>query len=188
VTSWTVQLLTIFGVAVGAAGSFFSARLLERLKWQREEDRRWDEKRLESYVQFATSVKNYVTVAKQISAGLGLPGTSPPLDGMVGLPLLVAAGRDLGEKWESVLILGSPDVIKAAKAWGDVAWHLEWFARGRRDDAREYSQAKAEGNEASRYFYSVVRADLGVVSGLIPELAPPAWFQDGDQPPGPLAM
>jgi len=176
VESWTVQLLTILGVAVGAAGSFFSARLLERSKWQREEAHRWDEQRLKSYVQFTTSIKDLISLSKRISAGLGLPGSAQRLDTTAGLPLLATAVDDLTSKIEGVLMLGSPDVIKAARDWRHAAWHLEWFARGLRNNAEEYLQAKVDSDEARRCFYSAVRADLGIVSGAMPDIdGPPPW-------------
>ena len=70
---WAIQLLTIFGVAVGAIGSFVSTRLLDRSRWQREEALRWDTKRLEYYLDF----RSYAAAASQaartarICAGVG---------------------------------------------------------------------------------------------------------------------
>jgi hypothetical protein len=184
VESWTVQLLTILGVAVGAAGSFISTRLLEHSKWQREVAHRWDAKRLKSYTQFATSIKDLINLSKRISVGLGLPGSAHPLDAAEGLSLLTIAAEDLSLKMENVLMLGSPEVIEAARDWRHTAWHLESFARGVRDNVGEYSQAKIDSSEARRSFYSAVRADLGIVSGSIPEVdGPPPWQQIGERSP-----
>jgi hypothetical protein len=123
-------------------------------------------------------------VSKRISASLGLPGTAHPLDAETGLPLLAAAVQDLSAKMESILMLGSPDVIRAARDWRHAAWHLEWFARGLRDSVEEYNSAKIESDEARRYFYSAVRADLGIVSGAIPETdVTPPWQQISERPP-----
>jgi hypothetical protein len=184
VESWVVQLLTIFGVAVGAAGSFASTRLLDRARWRREEAHRWDAKRLECYGAFAASIKDFLTLSLRISSGLGLPSPAQVLDAAVGLPLLIAAETDLGVKWESVLMLGSPEVIAAARDWRHCAWHLEWFARGLRQDAEEFSQAHIDSGAARNRFYSAVRDDLGIASGPIPELGVPLpWWQSDDSPP-----
>jgi hypothetical protein len=113
---WTVQLLTIFGVAVGATGSFVSTTLLDRARWRREEALRWDAKRLECYGEFGNAVKRVITVAERICAGLGLPNTSQVLDQAEGLPILTAAEEEQALKWEHVLMLGSPDVIAAGRA------------------------------------------------------------------------
>ena len=186
--SWAIQLLTILGVAVGAAGSFMSTRLLDRTRWQREEAHRWDAKRLECYSAFVISIKDVINTAQRISVSLGLPSQGQAMDAEIGLPLLAAAEPDLSGKWENVLMLGSPDVITAARDWRHVAWHLEWFARGLRDNAEEYSQANIDSGAARRRFYSAVREDLGIASGSIPELGwPPSWQQAGNKPPDSLA-
>jgi hypothetical protein len=179
VEPWTIQLLTILGVAVGAIASFVSTRLLDRSRWQREEALRWDTKRLDCYTEFAVSIKQFMSIAWRLCAALGLPEAGQPLDPAAGLSALAAAEEDLSVKWEQVLMLGSPGAITAARDWRHIAWHLEWFARGLRDDVAEYTRANVDSGAARKRFYAAARTDLGIVSGDIPDLNwPPAW-----QPP-----
>jgi hypothetical protein len=178
---WIAQLLTLAGVAVGASASFVSTRWLERARWRRDEALRWDAKRLECYAEFASATKQLINTAHRIAASLGLPATGQPLDPTTGLPALAVAEQELSLKWEQILMLGSPDTILAAREWRHVAWHLEWFARGRRDNPEEYTAAAKDSGQARRRFYEAVRADLGIVSGEVPELSwPPAFFQAAD--------
>lgn len=165
---WAIQLLTIFGVAVGAIGSFVSTRLLDRSRWQREEALRWDTKRLEYYGEFANAVKRFITVSQRICAGLDLPATGQVIDQAEGLPILAAAEEELTLKWEHVLMLASPDVIAAGREWRYVAWRLEWLARGRLEGATEYEKAIQGHQKAHDKFYTAIRAELGIVSGDIP--------------------
>ena len=80
-------------------------------------------------------------------------------------------------------MLGSPDAITAARDWRQVAWHLEWFARGLRNDAAEYAQVSEDGWAARDRFYAAARADLGIVSGEMPDLnLPQAWRQLPETP------
>jgi hypothetical protein len=182
--SWTVQLLTILGVSVGAVLSFIFTRLIDHARWQRDEALRWDTRRLDCYGEFAASIKHHITISQRICAGLDLPSTDQPLDAESGLAMLADAEQDLGIKWEHVLMLGTPTAIEAARAWRHIAWHLEWMARGLRDDPAEYTQANIDGGEARRRFYSAVRADLGIVSGPIPgPIWPPPWQQNTVPPP-----
>jgi hypothetical protein len=182
--SWTVQLLTILGVAVGATTSFVSTRLVDRARWQREEALRWDARRLDGYDEFAVSVKRHIIISQRLCAGLGLPVTSQPIDATTGLALLADAEEDLSVKWERVLMLGIPDAIAAAQDWRHVAWHLEALARGVRDDPAEYLQTMADSGVARKRFYTAVRSDLGIVTGTIPDRAwPPAWAQATQQSP-----
>jgi hypothetical protein len=181
--SWMVQLLTILGVAVGAMASFVSTRLVDRARWQREEALRWDAKRLDGYGEFAASVKRHITISLRLCAGRGMPGmTAQPLEVATGLALLADAEQDLSIKWERVLMLGTPDAIAAAQEWRHVAWHLEAMARGVRDDPAEYQQTMADSGVVRKRFYTAVRADLGIVSGTIPDRAwPPTWAQTPQQ-------
>ena len=141
VASWTVQLLTILGVAVGAMASFVSTRLLDRARWQREETLRWDARRLENYSEFAAAMKHFITLGQRLCATRGLPATGQPLDLDTGLTLLAEAEQALGVKWEQILMLGAPEAIRAARDWRYSAWHLEWLVCGLRGDAAEIGRA-----------------------------------------------
>jgi hypothetical protein len=157
--------------------------MVDRSRWRREEGLRWDTKRLDCYGEFATAIKQFITIARRLCAGLGLPSNGQPLDSATGLSALAVAEEDLSVKWEHVLMLGSPDAITAARDWRHVAWHLEWFARGLLNDAAEYIQANEDSVVARDRFYVAARADLGIVSGEIPNLnLPPAWRQPPKTP------
>jgi hypothetical protein len=176
VEAWTVQLLTIAGVAVGAFASFVSTRLVDRGRWRREEALRWDTRRLHCYSEFAAAIKRHISISDRICAGLGLPAGAQPLDLANGLATLATADDDLSVKWEQVLMLGSPDAIAAARDWRHAAWRLEWLARGRREGAAEYAQANMEAGSARKRFYTAARDELGIASGEIPDLGQsPAW-------------
>jgi hypothetical protein len=172
---WAVQLLTLLGVAVGALASFISTRLLDRSRWQREEALRWDTRRLECYSEFGSDLRRFIAIAHRIAAGLGFPSNAQPLDSASGLAALADAEDEVSVKEERLLMFGSPAVVEAAQEWRRAAWHLEWFARGRRNDLVEYTQANQERREAQSRFYSVVRADLGIVSE-IPDRKEPGWL------------
>jgi hypothetical protein len=170
--SWSIQLLTILGVAVGAFASFITTRALDRSRWRREEALRWDTKRLESYAEFGSAMMRYITIGYRITAKLGLTSHVQALDVATGLPQLAEAEGQVSEKLEQVIMLGSPDVIMTGQAWRNEAWHLDRFARGLLKDPTEYAQANQDRRAAQKRFYSAVRADLGVVSGAIPLFGP----------------
>ena len=174
--SWSVQLLTIAGVAVGAFASFVSTRLVDRSRWRREEALRWDTRRLECYGEFAAAIKRHIGISDRICAGVGLPAGAQPLDPVSGLTALAAAEDDLSVSWEQVLMLGSPDAIVAARDWRHAAWRLEWLARGLREGAAEYTQANLDVGSARKRFYAAARDELGIASGDIPDLGQtPIW-------------
>jgi len=167
-TSWTVQLITLLGVALGALASFVSTRLVDRSRWQREESLRWDSKRLECYIEFSAAIMQYINVGHRMAAGLGLPTAVEPLTADGGVPALASAESDLSLCWARLLILGSSEAIRAAQDWRSEAWQLESFARGRRNDPAEFVAAEEKRRGARSRFYNAVRADLGVTTGDIP--------------------
>lgn len=169
--SWLLQLLTLLGVAVGALASFMSTRALDRSRWRREEDLRWADKRLESYINFSSSIMAYITIGYRISAGLGLTKSVQPLDEATGLPALADAESALSVAWEQVMILGSPPVIRAAYAWRNEAWHLDRYARRvLHEGDGEFRKATEARRAAQRDFYAAVRADVGLAGGEVPVL------------------
>jgi hypothetical protein len=184
-SSWITSLVTLVAVAAGALLSFVSTRLTDRNRWEREEHLRWDVRRLEVYSEYASSLLQFTNTALRISAGLGDFATEvQPLDSETGLPVLAATGRELNVQWEKVLLLGSPDVIIAAKDWQDAAYHLEYFARQLRTDPSEFLRTRKDQRQARWRFYSAARADLRITSGDIPAYAqgPSKPFTTGTEP------
>jgi len=130
---------------------------------------------MESYGEFASALREFITIGYRIAAGLGLPASAHPLDPTTALPALATAGAEVSVKWEQVLMLGAPSVIRAAYEWRNEAWRLERFAQGLHKDAAEYAEAIQDTRAAQVRFYSAVRADLGITSGEIsPGIVTPA--------------
>ena len=71
-------------------------------------------------------------------------------------------------KWESVLLLGSSDVILAARTWHQSAFRLEWMALGRGGDM-SWDEALQAVSQARRGYYEAAKADLGISIGGAPE-------------------
>jgi len=191
---------SLLGALVGGlaaiGGAWLQARntaSLQREEAARQEEQRrgetahrWDTKRADCYREFAVAIKHFISISQRLSAHRRLPATAQPLASKIGLPMLAAADEDLSVKWENVLMLGKREAIKAAYEWRLVAWHIEWFARGLRDDPAEYEQANTDSGEKRQRFYSAVRDDLGVIGGPMPDLPwPPDWLQSVERPPDP---
>jgi hypothetical protein len=86
--SWTVQLITLLGVALGALASFVSTRLVDRSRWQREERLHWDTKRLDCYSDFSAAIMRYINIGYRMAASLGLSAVVEPLNTDSGIPAL----------------------------------------------------------------------------------------------------
>lgn len=164
------QLPVLAGVIVGALGSYLTTAVTERARWRRALDSRWDERRIEAYTSYAQAVKQVVNIAGRIAAGRGIGGASEPLaPTRANLGLLATAEAERAGLWETVLLLGHPATVTAAREWHENAWRLEWYARGLlTGETPDWEEARAAVNTARARFYEAARADLGVRGGSLP--------------------
>ena len=164
------QLLVLLGVIVGALGSYLTTSVIERARWRRALDTRWDDRRVEAYTSYGRSVKRTIVIASQIAAGRGLGANAEPLPPtQVNLDLLAAAEAERASQWENVLLLGHPKTVAAGRNWHEHAWQLEMYARGRiTGSASDWQEARNATDMARATFYESARSDLGVGSGSLP--------------------
>lgn len=164
------QLLVLLGVIVGALGSYLTTSVTERARWKRAFDTRWDDRRVEAYAAYGQSVKRMIVIASQIAAGRDFWADAEPLaPTQVNLDLLAAAETERASQWETVLLLGHPKTVAAARNWHEHAWRLEAYARGRlTGSASDWQEARTATDAARAAFYESARSDLGVGSGSLP--------------------
>jgi hypothetical protein len=164
------QLPVLLGVIIGALGSYLTTAASERARWRRNLDSRWDDRRIEAYASYAQAVKQMINLAQRIAAGRGLGDPSEPLaPTRENLDLLAVAEDERARQWETVLLLGHPLTVAAARNWHEHAWRLEWYARalivGEKSD---WERARTAANIARAAFYESARSDLGVSGGDLP--------------------
>lgn len=71
------------------------------------------------------------TSQTRIAAGRGIPYEVEPLDSdAVAASALSEAESERARVWESVLLLGNPATVEAARVWWHEVWRFVWFARG----------------------------------------------------------
>jgi hypothetical protein len=165
------QLPVLLGVTIGALGSYLTTAASERARWRRTLDSRWDDRRTEAYASFAQAVNQKINIAKRIAAGRGLGGDSEPLaPTQKNLNLLAAAEAERARQWETVLLLGHPLTVAAARNWHEHAWRLEWYARALiAGENSDWEQARAATDVARATFYESARSDLRVGGGSLPD-------------------
>ncbi|MCM6778524.1 hypothetical protein NDR87_34080 [Nocardia sp. CDC159] len=178
------QLITLAAVVLGGASTFTVTTLIERGKWQRSQDVRWDDKRLVAYSEYANALKQYVQVSYRLAAARGYPAVAQPIDLEGGLQELAAAEAEKTVKWETVLLLGSPEAVAAARAWNRAAWELGWAAKGQVVfEQADYLRRNAEMGRRRNEFYACARRDLGVTTGELPP-GDQQWLSPGTGEPG----
>lgn len=174
-------LTTLLGVIVGAVGSYAFSTMAERARWRRSLSVRWDDRRLTAYAEYANSVKLVFQIAMRIVAYKGFPATGEPLNPKEGIALLAQAEQDRATKWETVLLLGDPATIAAARHWHSAVWKLDWYARDLITRTEEFEAAVSAVNAARSAFYACVRSDLGV-RGLLPQPEALEWAHPSKMP------
>jgi adenylate kinase family enzyme len=169
------QLPALIGVAVGALASYLAGAASERARWRREQSARWDDRRAQAYADYGYVVKNVYVQCMRAAAMRSQTGGD-----RVGYNEALAELSKLTDertaKWESVLLLGNPETIAAARTWHRRVWQLERFARGERTDTDQWDVLVEDVIADRARFYVEARRDLGIVSGEIPADGP--WEPD----------
>lgn len=163
----TAQLPALIGVLVGAIATFGATFVTDRARWQREQSARWDVRRADVYAEYGFALKNVLYIATRMAAAerpeISASMLNDPLPREEGLGLLGDAERDRGVKWESVLLLGSEEVVEAGRRWHQSVFSLQAIARGTSN--ADWTSAVAEVSRERGRFYEAARRDLGLGRG-----------------------
>lgn len=178
----TQQLPALVGVVVGAAASYLVGAATERTRWRREQSSRWDDKRAQAYSEYGYAVKNVYVQCLRIANSRMQSGPGESADYEESLAQLGALTDERTAKWETVLLLGSPEAITAARIWHRRVWQVELFARGMRTDIDEYDGVLEAVIADRTRFYEAARCDLGIRSGAVPVGGP--WDASPHASPG----
>jgi len=166
------QLPALIGVAVGALASYLASSASERKRWRRDQLVRWDDKRAQAYTGYGLAVKN---VYVQSLRAAELRRRDSPDQPAAYEEALAELGRLTDERtarWETVLLLGHPETITAARTWHRRVWQVERFARGQRTDTSAWDSVLSDVNADRARFYMAARRDLGITGGDIPDGGP----------------
>ena len=176
------QAMAFTGVAVGALLSFALSALGDRHRWRRDVAVRWDPQRMTVYAEYGFAVRRMyqIVLAVAVRRGYGQgPSGTVPADADTAL---TEAEAHRAARFETVLLIGSPGTVAAARRWHQAVWHLECFARGRFSGQAGWDEAVREFGLARAEYYSAARQDLGITGGL-PQTTTPPWKEALPQRP-----
>jgi hypothetical protein len=175
------QLPALIGVVVGALASYLVSSATERRRWQHQQSTRWDEKRVQAYADYGNAVKNVFYLCGRITNSRGLGLMREKIDIADALNELGRLASERSAKWETVLLLGDPDTVLAARAWHRLVGDMQRFVRDNRADAGEWEALFDKVEAARATFYEAARRDLGI-GGLLPPGG--RWELDTSAAPG----
>lgn len=168
------QLPVLTGVAVGALASYLATSATERARWRRQQAARWDDKRSQVYAEYGYAVKNVYVACLRIAETRGL-ATSDPTHSPQTINDLDRLATERTAKWESVLLLGNPETITAARTWHRTIWQMQLVAHGTPTDDVAWGALLEKVDDARARFYEAARRDLGITSGQVPRADSGGW-------------
>lgn len=155
------QLITVGAVLAGAAGSYFTTRLTERDRFERDLRVRWDAHRLDSYVAYVAAVKRVYRCAQQVFTPQW--DDSDPDTRNALLADMRAAEGDRSHAFEQVMLLGDAATVQSAHELNDRLWKLERPARGAEEITQDMWHERAnEWLVALNNFHGRARQNLGI--------------------------
>ncbi|MHA5047721.1 hypothetical protein [Streptomyces sp. SD15] len=159
------QLPALIGVVIGALGSYLAIVRGDRARFRREQAVRWEERRLAAYSDYARCLKKTVTLTYRVAAHLEIDPHPHPLTPQEAAPQMAEALDARDPAWESLLLLGAPDVVETARAWVVVAIDMERVVQEPTPSSETW-QALLERQRARREaYYTAVRSDLALPPG-----------------------
>jgi len=161
------MVLPLIGVVVGALGSFLASSAGERTRWRREQQARWNARRVEAYAEYGHVVKRVYVLCKQLveKSPYLTEGAAEPAD---GIPELRRLSAERASKWETVLLLGDARTIAAAREWHRAVWEMERIAFGKPANEEEWHRAFTAAILARIRFHEAARHDLGISDDRLP--------------------
>jgi hypothetical protein len=153
----------LVGVLIGAGATYTATSAADRARWRRAQSVRWDEKRASTYAEYGFAIKKVIGLAVRMAAHRWAHSLGEPLPPDEGVSLLADAEQERQLKWETVLLLGSDEVVMAGRRWHESVFPLEDTARGYQS-ADDWDRAVEEASRARGEFYEAARHDLGLPS------------------------
>ncbi|GHG83801.1 hypothetical protein [Streptomyces griseocarneus] len=147
------QIVTLAGVLIGALTSYLSTAVAERARHRRGMATRWDERKLNTYIEYASCVKEVYGAAKR--ARRATEGTE---DRMQLLAEMAEAEQRRSILFETLVLLTAPAAIKAAHAVNLCLWQEQTAAKNQ--DATPVAEGDLEA--LMNIYHEQARTDLGI--------------------------
>lgn len=159
------QLPALFGVMIGAFGSYVVVMRGDRARFRREHAARRQEQQLSTYTDYALTLKKTVTLHRRVAAHLGHDGYPHPLPPAEAAPLLVDAADARSAAGEGLLMLGSPDVVDAAHGWALSVMEVADLLRAPGCTADRWLAQIEKQRRAREKYYTAIRRAMGLPPG-----------------------
>ncbi len=156
------QVVTIAAVLLGSLTTYITNQLMERSNRRQTFRVRWDEKKLDSYVDYVGRARASIHAAVMLYEVRENMRVLPRSEHDLSMDLNGVRGEQ-ALAFERVMLLANDAVIEAAHAVQRAVAAIEWQARGVVDGTlNEWRALHVAVFQAINSFHQHARADLGV--------------------------
>ncbi|MET9493909.1 hypothetical protein [Streptomyces sp. NPDC006552] len=152
------QILTLIGVLMGALTSYVVTAAAERAKFRRDMVTRWDERKLDTYIEYVTCIKEIQRAA--MAAGRA---RDQGLNASEALQAMEAAEGRRSILFETFILLSNDKAATAAHTVNQRTWELLRTARESASGAAELRTDFLV--QALNVLHEAARSDLAISSG-----------------------
>jgi hypothetical protein len=156
------QIITLIGVLIGAAASYFATTSIERARHRRALETRWDERKLNTYVDYASAVK-----ATNIAATKVFMVRDQPKELAASIAEMEKAEINRSTLFEALILLAEPVAVEAANVVNQKLWQILKVSRdpALTDDV-DRERLAIELMSALTDLHEQARLDLGITGQL----------------------
>lgn len=153
------QIFTLVGVLIGALTSYFATTVAERAKFRRAMATRWDERKLDTYIEYLTCVKQIQRAA--MAAGRA---REQGMDASEALAAMEESENRRSILFETFVLLSNEKAATAAHTVNQRTWDLLRMARIPSSGTAELRPIPLV--EALNVLHEAARSDLTISSGV----------------------
>ncbi|NEA18854.1 hypothetical protein [Streptomyces halstedii] len=153
------QIFTLVGVLIGALTSYFATTVAERAKFRREMATRWDERKLDTYIEYLTCVKQIQRAA--MAAG---QAREQGVDASEALAAMEESENRRSVLFETFVLLSNEKAATAAHTVNQRTWELLRMARTPSSGTAELRPIPLV--EALNVLHEAARSDLTISSAV----------------------
>ncbi|MYR70756.1 MULTISPECIES: hypothetical protein [unclassified Streptomyces] len=153
------QIFTLVGVLIGALTSYFATTVAERAKFRRAMATRWDERKLDTYIEYLTCVKQIQRAA--MAAGRA---REQGMDASEALAAMEESENRRSILFETFVLLSNEKAATAAHTVNQRTWDLLGMARIPSSRTAELRPIPLV--EALNVLHEAARSDLTISSGV----------------------
>ncbi|GGQ12429.1 hypothetical protein [Streptomyces roseolilacinus] len=153
------QIFTLIGVLIGALTSYFATVTAERARFRREMTTRWDERKLDTYIEYVTCIKEIQRAA--MAAGRA---RDQGRDASEALKEMEESENRRSVLFETFVLLSNENAATAAHAVNQRTWELLERARAASSGTAELRSIPLV--ETLNMLHEAARSDLAISSSV----------------------